>query len=932
MRAFSLKRLSIVFGLLCIAVPAAAQSGLMGRVTEAGTGAPVVGARVQANTGGRTAGVATTTETGEYRISNLTAGSYDVTVTRIGYTLNRMNGVRVGAGFATTNVTMSLIPSQLEQVITTASRAPEKVIDAPASVSVVNALQIEERPSINVTDHVVGLPGIDVARGGIMRSNIVARGFNNIFSGAMMTLTDNRFAFVPSLRVNLPYLNPTTNEDIERIEVVLGPGAALYGPNTTSGVMATFTKSPFSSPGTTVAVDVGNQSILRGSVRTAWVLNPKFAVKGTFDAFKAREWDFIPSDTANEKKSRDRDLSRNGGELRFDFRPTAGSEIIANYGRSQAGSTVEPTGLGAGQVKDWVYQTYQLRGRVNQLFAQVFVNTSDAGNTFLLESVLPTTTCPNAGDASCIIDNSSQLAAQIQHGLNFGTRQKFLYGLDYINTNPKTSGTINGRNEEDDKISETGGYIHSVTDLSSKLELTAAVRLDKHSRLEKSVFSPRVAFVFKPLENQNLRLTYNRAFSTPSTNNLFLDRIARQQPPLFDIRALGVPEAGLHFNRTCATGLGGLCMQVFAPFGGTGTAVATNPYAASFGAAKTSIQASLTAQFTAAFVAQGMSQAAASAQGAGLAAAATNFLATRTPTAAEVGTSLVVPGVGPVDPSQLLDVSRLQPTIHSVIETGYKGIIRNRLQLSLDVWHENRKNFVGPLTLETPLVFMNRATLNTYLATQLTGFFQQAAGLPAAQAAAQAGAVAAGLSCALPGSTVGTGCGAAKAIPVGVVTFDNPLAGKDLIVTYRNYGNLNLWGSDLGSELLLDGGWSMRGTYSFVNKKLFTKADVGGGLSDISLNAPANKHTLAVLYRNEVNGLSAELRERHVDGFNAVAYIGGEIKPYTLFDANFSMRPQMLRGAIWSINGTNLLDKRHQEFSQGGLIGRLIMTRVTYTF
>src|SRR5678816_4692706 len=167
------------------------------------------------------------------------------------------------------------IRDRLEVVQTVASRAPEKVLDAPASVQVVSTQAVQERAAVNVADHVAALPGIDVARGGLVRSNIVARGFNNIFSGALMTLTDNRFAFVPSLRVNIPYLSPTTNEDIDHIEVVLGPGAALYGPNTASGVMSITTKSPFQGNGTTITVDGGNQDFLRGGFRFARILNDK---------------------------------------------------------------------------------------------------------------------------------------------------------------------------------------------------------------------------------------------------------------------------------------------------------------------------------------------------------------------------------------------------------------------------------------------------------------------------------------------------------------------------------------------------------------------------------------------------------------------------------------------------------------------------------
>ncbi len=904
MRAFSLKRLSVVFGLLCIAVPAAAQSGLLGRVTEAGTGSPVVGARVQANAGGRTAGVATTSESGEYRISNLTAGSYDVTITRIGYSLQRIAGVQVGAGFATTNVTMSLIPSQLDQVVTTASRAPEKVIDAPASVFVVNSVEINDRPSVNIADHVVTLPGIDVARGGIMQSNIVARGFNNIFSGALLTLTDNRFSFVPSLRVNIPYLTPTPSEDVERIEVVLGPGAALYGPNTASGVMHVITKSPFTSQGTTVTVDGGNQSLRRAGFRHAGSPNEKFGYKISYDVFGATEWPEFKHDTL-EKKARETDLRRQGGEVRLDFRPTPASELIANVGHTKAGSAVEPTGLGPAQIKDWTYNTYQLRGRMNRLFAQVFVNRSDAGGTYLLRTVKPTTTCPNVADAACIIDKSQQMVAQAQHGWDFGARQRFLYGFDYIHTDPRTSGTINGRNENDDDITEVGGYLHSVTTLSPKLELTAAGRVDKHSRLEQSVFSPRVALVFKPVENQNLRVTYNRAFSTPSTNNLFLDLLAGAAGP-YGVRALGVPTTGLSFKRDCTGGISNLCMRVPTAFGGTpSTMIAANAavlYPAAIAAARAALIAG------------------------GVPSSVVDYMSTLRPNSTQVSTQLRVLNTEnatfrDVAASDLRDVERIKPTIHNTLEAGYKGILGNRLQLSLDVWRDHRTNFVGPLIVETPNVFLDRASLQIYLQQQLTPVVgpTNAAAISTSTAAALGG---------VSGSTSAS----TKGIPLGVVNFQEAnSAGSDIIVTYRNFGDLTVYGSDLGGELLLDGGFSVDGTYSWVNKDFFPRSEVGG-VQDIALNAPATKGSLGLKFRDEVKGLSAEFRGRHVAEFPVFSFINGTIASYNLFDASVAFRPASWKGVMIALNANNLLDKKHREFVGGGNLGRLIITRLQYTF
>ena len=904
-------RMLFVLAMMAFALPLRAQTAtLTGKITDR-EGKPVPGAIVQALAGVRAVGTATADENGEYRLTVPQSGNYILTVRRVGFARLVRDNILIGGGGAS-NLDFRLEESaiQLDVVVTAASRAPEKIIDAPASVSVVSTAAVQERAAVNVTDHVVAQPGIDVARGGIARSNIVARGFNNIFSGALMTLTDHRFAFVPSLRVNIPYLSTTTNEDIDHIELVLGPGAALYGPNTASGVMSITTKSPFASPGTTVTIDGGNQSLIRGGIRSAWVLSPKIGVKASYDVFHAKEWDFVPSDTAAEQKPRDRYVDRQGGEFRVDFRPSAASELIATYGRSEAARAVEPTGLGPAQVKDWVYQTYHLRGRYKSLFAQVFMNTSDAGGSFILTAVRPTTNCPDPTDFACVIDKSRQIVGQVQHGLNFGTRQRFIYGYDHIRTIPKTEGTITGRNDDDDNITEQGGYLHSVTDVSDKLQLTAAARVDKHSRLEDPVFSPRLAVVFKPVENQNFRLTYNRAFSTPTTNNLSLDLLAGRIPTtgtqLFGVRALGVPEGGLSFRRDCTGGLGNLCMRIPAAFGGN----PANP-----------VPANAALLYKAAFAAAGASLVAA-----GVPQGVVTYLASLQPTGAEVGTKLRVLNSAnltftDVLPTDLRDVERLKPTIHSTFEGGYKGIIKNRLQISLDVWHENRKNFVGPLIAETPNVFMDAATLGAFIAAKLP-----AIGLTAAQIQALAPTIAGALG------GVSGGTGAARGVPLAVVNFQEAnSSAADVIVTYRNFGNLDTWGSDLGAELILPAGFAIAGTYSYVNKNLFPRSEVGG-VQDISLNAPANKHTVTLRYKNESSGWGAEIRERHVDGFQALSFISATIKPYTLLDAGVNWRPPMLNNVLFSINGTNLLDDRHQEFAQGGLIGRLIVSRAQITF
>jgi len=78
--------------------------------------------------------------------------------------------------------------------------------------------------------------------------------------------------------------------------------------------------------------------------------------------------------------------------------------------------------------------------------------------------------------------------------------------------------------------------------------------------------------------------------------------------------------------------------------------------------------------------------------------------------------------------------------------------------------------------------------------------------------------------------------------------------------------------------------------------------------------------------------MSGELRFRAVTTFPVYSFINGTVRTYQLVDAGFSFRPAVLRGALWAINATNLLDRRHTEFVGGGEIGRLVMTRLQATF
>ena len=270
----------------------AQQGTIVGRVVDAESGEPLSGVDVELVVGtNRVQPPVSTGEDGQFRIAGVANGRYSVVFTTIGFETKRVDGVSVQAGEAATtlgNVLLTSIVFRLNPVVVTASRTQEKALDSPSSVYTVESEEIEEQKATTAVDYIRTLPGADVVTTGLAQHNVVARGFNNVFSGALFVLTDNRWASVPSLRFNAYNLIPITNEDIDRIEFVLGPGSALYGPNVDKGVMHIITRSPLDYQGTTASAaggarggnDVGDPGGLgQFSFRHAGLFSPNVGYK-----------------------------------------------------------------------------------------------------------------------------------------------------------------------------------------------------------------------------------------------------------------------------------------------------------------------------------------------------------------------------------------------------------------------------------------------------------------------------------------------------------------------------------------------------------------------------------------------------------------------------------------------------------------------------
>ena len=150
-----------------------------------------------------------------------------------------------------------------ENVVISASRKREKVQEAPASISVISSRKLEA--SANATDptrNLVNTPGVQIQQQSANRINISMRGGAGLFGTSVFPIMDYRSLVGPGIGTFQSDGAGLSNIDIQRIEVVRGPGSALYGPGVTQGVVHFITKNPIDFPGTTVELMGGELSTL----------------------------------------------------------------------------------------------------------------------------------------------------------------------------------------------------------------------------------------------------------------------------------------------------------------------------------------------------------------------------------------------------------------------------------------------------------------------------------------------------------------------------------------------------------------------------------------------------------------------------------------------------------------------------------------------
>ena len=487
-----------------------------------------------------------TDATGRYVLSRVPAGQQLLQFRRIGFAARDVTVIVTAGRPATADAVLGPQPIDLGTVVVEGvSRAPERMIDAPAAVDVVRPATAEP---LSITGQVplalARVPGLDVTQSGMNDFNVNARGFNTMLTRKVLVLQDGRdLATALVIRQTWGALAEPL-EDLGRIEVIRGPGSALYGANAYNGVINITTPPARDVVGTTLTVGGGELGTARADLRHASVsLNGRLGVRVNLGYTRSDDW----------TRSR---TAKDGSDWKEEYAPTAatpptspGPERVALNGQTTDAATGRALGTpdplvtvygsarvdyyaanrsivtleaGAAQEEHPVFTIGSGRNQARRLVRPWARLAWDAGGSgvsaWYSGFSLPEMVRLASGEPVYTSEAAFHLEGRMSQ--SFAREAgRLVVGASVQDNEVNSNGTILGL-AYDDRSDQYYGAFAQLEYRVGLVRVIGAVRWDD-ANLYAPQLSPKAAFVFTPTKNHALRVSVNRAFLTPSLPNLF---------------------------------------------------------------------------------------------------------------------------------------------------------------------------------------------------------------------------------------------------------------------------------------------------------------------------------------------------------------------------------------------------------------------------
>ena len=493
----------------------------------------------------------TTGIAGDYRFPGVAPGTYQLSILMPGFAAVSRPGIAVAETSITVPPIQLAIANVGEEVVVSASRVETQLINSPATMTVLSGNTLAQLPAQNFGDVLRSVPGVNVVQLSARDVNITSRQATNTLATSQLTLLDGRSIYLDFYGLILWDFVPSNTNDIKQIEVVRGPASAVWGANALSGVVNIITKSPRENAGRTNVTlsagmfdrDAGSTAgkgagqTFGASVTTSQAPNDHWSYRISAGYFNSDPYPrpagripVIPDPRDSTGKATvgggtyPADASgalgtafENPGtsQPKFDVRvdqELEGAHITYGGGIAGTAGTIY-TGTGPFDIDKGSTMSYaKMNYSRDALKFNFFTNLVDAQAPNLLLAD------PATGRPIQLDFKTKTFDIDLSNATVVASRHVLTYGGNYRRNNFDITLTPAAKDRN-----ELGAYVQDEV-IFGKARLSLGARVDKFGNIADPVFSPRLAFVYQPITNQSIRVSFNRAFHSPSTINNYLDQ------------------------------------------------------------------------------------------------------------------------------------------------------------------------------------------------------------------------------------------------------------------------------------------------------------------------------------------------------------------------------------------------------------------------
>lgn len=399
------------------------------------------------------------------------------------------------------------LSSLMEIQITSAGRKEQSLADVPAAVYVIDQEKIRNSGATSIPELLRMVPGLQIARISSNKWAVASRGFNGTFSNKLLVQIDGRSVYSHGYSGVYWDMQNVMLEDIERVEVIRGPGATLWGANAVNGVINIITKSSSETMGGLVSTGVGNHEDGMVSLRYGTLLEKNIYGRFYVNHHAQDSYQYITdASNANDNWKVTSGGMRFDGDIGLDDTWTLQSDFYDGEEKQQIFPywiKESPLPLKADDTID--IQGYNMLGRWQRKFT--------ATNSFTLQAYFDFTDRQELylGQTYNTID------FDFQHRFQCLERHDIVWGLGYRNIDDSFDNTYMVSMLPDQQTRDLfSGFMQDEINLfKDRLWLTVGTKLE-HNDYTDTEIQPSAKFLWKLKENHNFWTSVSKAVRTPS--------------------------------------------------------------------------------------------------------------------------------------------------------------------------------------------------------------------------------------------------------------------------------------------------------------------------------------------------------------------------------------------------------------------------------